>query len=370
MTSGKAVNKSQDTPRKFSNYLPMFLGIILILVGVAFRFEFGDIFSIVIAQIGAILIGLFVSQLRFVKVTLPEIIEKAIFTSYELSNPEKLVEHLSNDRKDQKIALKRVIERMFGPESKPPSDLVHHVATSAATHAFQGFYRENYDISITLKSIDKNHPLATNKKVSQLYFEAAYRAEYTAINVSGKKTPYRIKLNLENFSYEGIPCEASISIQSFNCLMLRRKDDSIVDTFDLKSEILQKCPEKINPQISEETIVFVNLNTDPDPEKKKILEDVLTKEINPGEKLKVVLNWTMYLKKQDYHEATASYFTKGFSMRLVAPSYVTAIFRPHFSGSLDPHSTTSPSGVTTRTWITHDFVHPNEGGVIVWKVRK
>jgi len=317
------------------------------------------------------MIGFSFSQIHFVRSTLPEIVQKAIHTSYELKDPKKLIEHLSDDQTDQRIALKHVIRRMFGPRSSPPSNLIDDIEDFVSNHTSRGFYRENFNTSIHLKPIDKSHPFVTNyKKVSILYFEAFYKAEYEVINVSSGKIPYRIKLNMENYDYDGIPSAESMKNSSCECKALRMTDNSEIRTCDIKQEISTQYPEKLTPQISEGTVVFINWNDDPDSGKREILDKMLTKEINPGEKLKVILEWVMYLKKQDQHEVTASYFTKGFSIKLIAPEYVTTIFRQHFDGFLDPHSFTSPSGITTRVWRTPDLINPNEGGVVVWKSSK
>jgi len=276
------------------------------------------------------------------------------------------VEHLSDKQEDQCVALNAIIRKLFGPRAHPPQELVRYIATSAGKNSLQGFYRENFTTDLTLKTIIASHPLGKSEEIREHYYEGIFKAEYTVINVSGEKSFYRFTLRLENFDYSGIPRSECIRLRSLKFRILR-DDGSEAYKGDLYDELQKRCPKALIPQGAKGVLVFVNLSEHPEAEVSKALDEILTKEIGPEERLHCVLEWSMFLAKQDNYEVTASYFTKGLSVRLETPKDVEAIFSQHFEGTIDGTYDVESNATRIRIWKTSDFVHPHQGGVVSWK---
>ena len=297
------------------------VSVILIVVGIASTDLVGTLGAIVITQFGAILLGLGISELFFLIFALPDIVEKTILVTHGLDDPVKAVSHVSDRPTDQKMALTSLIKRMFGNRATPPDDLVRTVADFVEKHSGAGFYRRDYRLDIVLQPIGAGHALA---EVRDRYYEAHYESCYEVENISGERIKYRTKLLIDNHDYQGVPHNQAVSILRFSSTRRKISDDTIVGEKDYLEEIRSRCPDKLRPLVSADSTVFIDLIKDPDPEKARTLDEVLTETIDVGEKLQVGTQWLLYLKKQDNHETSMSYFTKGFTLQFTAPKQANA----------------------------------------------
>jgi hypothetical protein len=339
------------------------LSIILIIVGIAGRSSIGDLQAIVVTQFGAILLGLSVSQIFFSFLTLPDIVDKTIFVTHGLDNPIKATGHISDKRDDQRIALECIVRKLCGKNALPPDDLVKSIVGFVDRHSHYGFLRGNYRLKIELVAITERDPMTA---VRDRFYEAKYTASYDVINVCGERKPYRVKLMLDNHDYDGIPHDQSISLISFGSTKTRIENGTTAAPKDYLQQIRARCPDKLRPLVGSEATVFINLIKDADPAKTALLDELLTESIDPGEKLTVQSNYRLYLRKQDLHEISMMYFTKGVLITLIAPKRVHASFIERYEGAPSNAEPSTSGDLTTWVWGTQDFVYPHEGGTVYW----
>lgn len=340
------------------------ISVVLIVIGLTSRVWIGDLGSLVITQFGAILLGLSISQTFFLFLTLPDIVDKTIFVTHGLDDPKKAVSHISEKRSDQRIALSSIVESMCGKNASPPEDLVENIVSFVDKHSYSGFLRENYKLKIELKRIPDTSALLASAR--DRYYEAYYTSMYEVLNFCAERRPYRVKLMIDNHDYEGVPHNQSILVTAFGSTRIRIEDNTIIHSKDYLKDLRNRCPEKLEPLVSSEATVFIDLIKDPDPGKTASLDELLTEKIDSGEKLTVQTQWCMYLRKQDLHETSMMYFTKGLTVSLIAPKQVNASFVERYEGTPANAAPTTSGDTTTWVWGTRDFVYPHEGGTVYW----
>jgi hypothetical protein len=340
--------------------------VVLIVVGIIGRSQIGDLPSILTTQFGAILLGLSISQIFFSFLTLPDIVDKTIFVTHGLDDPIKATSHLSN-RSDQRVALNSIVKFMCGKSGLGSEDLVKNVVDFVDKHSQYGFLRQNYRLMIELLPLPETGTLAA---VRDRYYQAKYTASYDVANVCGEKKPYRVKFMLDNHDYDGISHDIAIVISVFKSTKTKIDNGTAATPKDYLPVIDAKCPGKLRPLVASEATVFLDLSNDADPAKKAILDEILTEKIEPNEKLKIESQYTLYLRKQDLHEISMKYFTKGIMISLIAPKKVHASFIERYEATPTNVEPTTLGNLTTWIWGTEGFVFPHEGGTIYWHTTK
>jgi len=340
----------------------IFVGVILIVVGIVGRSIIGDLPSILATQFGAIILSLSISQIFFSFLTLPDIVDKTIFVTHGLDDPIKATSHIS-ERSDQLVALNSIVKSMCGKNNLVPENLVKNVVSFVDKHSKYGFLRQNYRLKIELLPLPETGPLV---EVRDLYYEVKYTASYEVGNVCGEKKPYRVKFALDNHDYYGIPRDIAIVLAEFKSTKTKVDNGTSTTPKDYLPLIAAKCPDKLRPLVESEATVTLNLSEDADPAVMAILEEILTEKIEPNEKLKVESKYTMYLRKQDLHEISMKYFTKGIMITLIAPKKVHASFIERYEATPTNAEPTTLGNLTTWIWGTEGFVFPHEGGTIYW----
>lgn len=347
----------------------LLLGITFVVVGIAFRTTVGEIANLVMSSIGATLIGLSVSQFHFIRYGLPRIVDKTVSITHSLDDPVALIGYIPDNKTALRTATTTLLQRLFGRNSSPPQSLLNHIADFLDRYSKSGFCRENYMLSLTLSPIGAGPPFGETSQARREYYEASYKSEYEVRNITGEARPYRTKLRLDNHDYEGVPINNGIVIHNFVIEKVRLEDGVNIWSKNILEEIQTKCGQKLTPLVSQQATIFIDLTEDDDPKKQKILDEILTEELGPNEKLKITLQYTLYLKKQDFHLSNMSYFTQGFTMKLVAPQEVSVSFNALFTEPFESKPITSSAGLTTHTWTTKSVLHPNEGGIVWWRTR-
>lgn len=315
------------------------------------------------------MIGLSISQFHFTRFGLPRIVDKTFSLIYNISDPATLIGYIPENRIFLMTATTTLLKRLFGKDSNPPQSLLDHITNFLDRCSNSGFCRENFVSNLSLNPLGNKPQSNEIKRLKKEFFEASYRSEYEVINISGVPKSYRVKLRLENHDYEGIPTNESIVISSFLVERIRLADDAIVEPRNILSEIQEACVTKLTPLVSQRATVFIDLNGDDDPVIRRFLDKILTTELSLGEKLRITTQYTMYLKKQDFHLSTMSYFTKGFTLKLMAPQEVYVTFNALSKEPFDSSNTTTPTGITTHVWTTQKILIPNEGGIVWWRIR-
>ena len=338
------------------------VSIILIVVGIVGHSLIGDLPSILITQFGAILLGLSISQIFFSFLTLPDIVDKTIFVTQGLDDPKKATSHITK-RSDQRVALDSIVKSMCGKNAPAPEDLVKNVVDFVDKHSMYGFLRQNYKLKIELLPLPETGPLAA---VRGRYYQVKYTASYEVANICGEKKPYRVKFMLDNHDYDGIPHDVAIALAVFRSIKTKIDNGTATTPKDYLRLIAAKCPDKLRPLVESEATVFLDLSKDADPTIMAILDEILTEKIEPNEKLRVESQYTMYLRKQDLHEISMKYFTKGIIITLIAPKEVHASFVKRYEATPTNAEPTTLGYLTTWIWGTEGFVFPNEGGTIYW----
>jgi hypothetical protein len=256
---------------------------------------------------------------------------------------------------------------MCGKSGLAPEDLVKNVVDFVDKHSQYGFLRQNYRLMIELLPLPETGTLAA---VRDRYYQAKYTASYDVANVCGEKKPYRVKFMLDNHDYDGISHDIAIVISVFKSTKTKIDNGTAATPKDYLPVIDAKCPGKLRPLVESEATVFLDLSNDADPAKKAILDEILTEKIEPNEKLKIESQYTMYLRKQDLHEISMKYFTKGIMISLIAPKKVHASFVERYEATPTNVEPTTLGNLTTWIWGTEGFVFPHEGGTIYWHTTK